>query len=374
MSGGCGIVYLDTVTVNPYQFPDLSRSSAYQCDVNGFSVGAVIANGVGPYSYEIIGSTPSTPSILAGPQSNPVFNINNGTNYTLIRLRAIDACGNASLADASILPLANNGIVITSDCFFQPTTLSVDSIYNSSYTWYKKTTVTDSTLIGTASSYFIPTVLPSDTGIYVCHIVVNSGCIVRTYQYDLQANCTTVLQATQWDLSGLYTDNQVVLHWQTAAGNNVKRFTIERRDDSGHFVPIGALENSAATGTHFQLIDVHPLPGPNFYRLSAQDMGNQISNSNVITIFAARQLPTVSIYPNPVYRMMNILFSNAPLHVYTISLFNSVDQLVSQLSYVNGASGLLQIPRSGTMGTGVYIVEIIDQDTHERFVQKVILQ
>ena len=169
---------------------------------------------MGPFTYEIIGSTPATPSILAGPQSSPLFNINNGTNYSLIRLRALDACGNASLADASILPLANDEIIATSNCFLQPTTLSVDSIYNSTYSWYKKTNITDadSTLIGSASSYYIPTVLPSDTGIYICHIEVNSGCVKRTYIYDLNASCYLILPVTLFDFNGNYIDDKILLN------------------------------------------------------------------------------------------------------------------------------------------------------------------
>ena len=185
----------DTVVITNYLYPNLDRSSAYQCDVNGFSVSAVASNGVGPFTYEIIGSQPTTPDITTGPQSSPIFTINNGSNYSLIRLRALDACGNATLGDASILPLAMNGAVSSLDCLSQPTTLSVDSLYNSSYAWYKKLDVnsTDSILIGTGTSYFIPTVLPSDTGIYVCYVSVNSGCINRTFTFHVNGQCWIIL-------------------------------------------------------------------------------------------------------------------------------------------------------------------------------------
>ena len=135
----CNKYLYDTVVIKTYQFPNLDRSTAYQCDLNGFSVSAVASNGVAPFQYEIIGSTPSIPSIVTGTQSSPIFNINNGNTYSLIRLRAIDACGNATLGDASILPLANNGIMVSNNCFQNPTTLSVDSIFGATYTWYKKT-------------------------------------------------------------------------------------------------------------------------------------------------------------------------------------------------------------------------------------------
>ena len=237
----CNHYFYDTVTILAYQFPDLNRSSAYKCDVNGFSVGAVTSNGVGPFTYEIIGSSPSAPSIIASPQTNPLFNIDNGTDYSLIRLRALDACGNATLGDASILPLAINEIVSTSNCFLEPTTLSVDSIYNSTYSWYKKTNITDadSTLIGSASSYYIPTVLPSDTGIYICHIEVNSGCVKRTYIYDLNASCYTVLPVTLLDFSGKFVDDKILLNWKVNNEANLTNYIIEHKNSYDNFSEIG---------------------------------------------------------------------------------------------------------------------------------------
>ena len=67
---------------------------------------AAVTGGLSPFSYEIIGSVPESPAIVANAQSSPVFSIDNGTTYGLVRLRAIDACGNATINDASVLPLA----------------------------------------------------------------------------------------------------------------------------------------------------------------------------------------------------------------------------------------------------------------------------
>ncbi|HET7116738.1 MAG TPA: hypothetical protein VFI29_09615, partial [Hanamia sp.] len=60
-SDGCHETIYDTVTIPPYQFPSLENSSAYQCDNQGFSIGAVVSGGVPPYTYDIFGSTPASP-------------------------------------------------------------------------------------------------------------------------------------------------------------------------------------------------------------------------------------------------------------------------------------------------------------------------
>ncbi|HEY5408117.1 MAG TPA: T9SS type A sorting domain-containing protein [Ginsengibacter sp.] len=375
---GCSVTYYDTVTIAAYSFPDLSRSSAYQCDIGGFSVGAVISNGVGPFSYEIIGSTPSSPSILAGPQSDPLFNINNGTNYSLIRLRALDACGNASLADASILPLATDEIIATTNCFLQPTTLSVDSIYNSTYSWYKKTNITDtdSTLIGSASSYYIPTVLPSDTGIYICHIEVNSGCLKRTYLYDLNANCYAILPITLIDFNGNYIEDEVLLNWQASNEQNLKRYIIERKNSYNNFSEIGAkyATGNSTTISRYNFLDTKPDPDKNFYRLKLINNDNTYSYSKTILLTGRQSKPQVTVYPNPVKDLLNIEFTNGNNHAYKISLYNSVDQLMKETTFITGINNQLQITRTKAMSTGLYILQIIDETNNEQYTQKVIFR
>ena len=231
INDACGKYFYDTITIKSYQYPNLNRSSAYQCDVNGFTIGAVVSDGLGPFTYEIIGSSPSTPSIIAPPQTNPEFTINNGTNYSLVRLRALDACGNATLQDASILPLANNGITATFNCFQLNSTLTVDTIFNAQYAWFRKANInsTDSVFLDSTYSIYLPFVLPADTGIYICNIKVNNGCINRTFYYNLNGVCSFILPLALENFTGKYAGNKVLLNWKTAPNLDVKKFVVERK-------------------------------------------------------------------------------------------------------------------------------------------------
>ncbi len=189
----CPVKVYDTISVAPYSFPNLQQSTAFQCDNNSFSLGASVTGGSAPFTYEIIGTYPGPASLQVAPQSNPVFNINDGNSYNLIRLRAVDNCGNATLNDVSILPLANIVVSASSNCYSNDVRLSVDSIPNANYAWYRKTSSTDSTLVGTGIDYRISHLLPSDTGIYVCKTSVNSGCLTKVSSYNLTGNCGSIL-------------------------------------------------------------------------------------------------------------------------------------------------------------------------------------
>lgn len=374
-NSGCTINTYDTLTITTYQYPSLSNSTAYQCDNNGFSVGAVASDGVGPFSYEIIGSTPSVPSLVAPPQSDPVFTVNNGTTYSLIRLRALDACGNATLGDVSILPLADNGIKSTLNCFSAPTTLSVDTIYNSSYSWFLKPNQSsaDSVAVSNGFNYYIDDVLPTDTGVYVCHISVNNGCIKRTYYYHLDGSCFLVLPLSLENFSGKFVNENVLLNWKINNSNNDLRQIIVERKTNNDFVEIAYVSPSLQRGeSTYQFIDKNP-GLQNFYRLRLIKNDNSFSYSNIISV--RREINSkIAVYPNPATDFININFYQSDRHTYKISLINILSQKVKEVIFNTEYGTMLQLKRPKDMSGGIYILHFKDINTNEEFSQKIILK
>ncbi len=371
----CNKLLYDTVTIPPYQYPSLARSSAYQCDNNGFSIGSVVSNGVGPFTYEIIGSSPSSPSIISPPQSSPLFNINNGTVYSLIRLRAVDACGNASLEDASVLPLANNGITSTFNCFQLYTTLSVDTLYNSTYSWYKKHTIdgTDSVFIDNTLSIYLPFVLPEDTGLYVCHLNVNSGCIKRSYYYRLDGTCFTYLPVTLTEFNGQYQKNAAVLRWKMATGAGFKRFEIETKVNNS-FRKVGVVQVAVdpPSDAAYSFTDLQPDPLLNSYRLRMVRYNNTAEYSSVISLNRASEKTLANIYPNPVQDIIKIEFREQ--HQYRVKLVNLAGKVLKEMTHYAGFGKTLTINRSGETAGGIYIVKITDLGNNLEQTQKLIFR
>ena len=380
VNDNCNVTLYDTVTILPYNFPNLSKSNAYQCDVNGFSVGAVVLNGVAPFNYEIIGSTPAVPSIVRAPQSNPIFNINNGTNYSLIRLRVVDACGNASLADASILPLSNSGITATYNCFQLGTTLKVDSIYNSTYVWYKKTTLnaTDSTIIASSTSYSIPSILPTDTGWYFCKIVVNSGCIKRTFRYNLNGSCSNFLPITLHEFTGKYVNENIALQWKTNFTPGVLAFEIERKGSGtlDGFEKIGMVNynQNNIVDQYFNFTDQHILNGINYYRLKVVYQNGTVQYSNIINFSKNAMDNSLSVYPNPATESLFIAFKSTKVDNYLISLSNMKGQIVQQTTHSTAHSLIATFNRKKSVGAGIYLLTIMSTTTNQIITHKIIFK
>jgi hypothetical protein len=191
----CGaLVVTDTVVIEAYKFPNLAASRAYQCDNGSISIGATATFGAPPYLYEIIGSVPSTPSIIRPPQASSIFNINPapGVSYTQVSLRVVDGCGNGALQDVGFTPIVNPIIHITSNCFYELALMSVDPTPNATYTWYKRTTEVpkDSVLVQMGgNSIEFASLAPADAGLYICETNFNAGCAKRISYFNITGDC-----------------------------------------------------------------------------------------------------------------------------------------------------------------------------------------
>jgi hypothetical protein len=365
----CNLHLYDTVTVRIYLYPILSGSNAYQCDNNGFSVSVNVQGGVAPYTYEIIGSTPASPAIITAPQASPVFSVNNGTNYSLIRLRVIDGCGNASLYDVSVLPLANFIVTANSaECFNNSLTLRVDSIANAVYTWYKRKVPNDSIIVGTGSTYFIPNLLAADTGQYFCRVVVNNGCLVKQASYVVKGNCYKILPNNDILLSGQKQNNYNQLYWNKGADNS-KDYSLQRSAESstGYQTINTTLANGALS---YSFADASPVNGDNYYRLKITNLDNTFKYSNIALI--KNTTFNISFYPNPVNAVLYISVMNKASKSYLVEINNIMGQKIMAQIFNRIQNAVINYPRSSVMAPGVYTITVTDLGNNEKQTYKLI--
>lgn len=351
----CNKHIFDTVLVRPYVFPQLTGTNAYQCDDNSFQVAVSVTNGMAPYQYEIIGSEPASPSIITPPQASPNFTINNGAIYSLIRLRVVDACGNASLYDVSVLPLGNFIVFAdTSECFGHSLTLRVDSIPNATYAWYKRIPPNDSILLGTGPSLYFANLTQADTGRYFCKIVVSNGCIIKYANYILTGFCTGVLPAglslageKQWARNKLY--------WNNTSGT-AQNYSLEKslRDDFRDAICI----HRAASGIQQQytFYDTDPAPGKNYYRLRMIQAGGGLEYSNIICI--NNLYMGIQVYPNPVKSSFYVAIKNTKPKNYVLELYNATGKRMSHTACMVNQESVVEIIRTAQMNRGVYFLVI----------------
>ncbi len=368
----CSNYVYDTFNLQQYQYPAMNQSSAYQCNNNSFNLNTTATGGITPYTYEIIGSTPSSPSIVQGPQASPLFNINNGTNYSVVRLRVIDFCGNATINDVSILPLGNTIITASSNCYYNNVTLSVDTIPNATYTWYRKTSPVDSVLVGSSQTYNIPYLLPADTGVYVSVVSVNSGCLTKIASFNVNGACgAAVLASNGIAFSGKPDNDNVQLNWTTDKGFEAVKFIIERSTDGRNFTAIGTVNASANSqgGSQYFFTDLGAPAGKIYYRLVIIKQGNASAYTKIIAVTKTAKVH-VSVTPNPVPDAFTIHFQQTPGGSYNVQLVSADGKLMLSNTYRihTGESKIIQRP--GKMSPGVYYLVIKNTATNESDVIK----
>lgn len=373
----CSSTLSDTVVVPPYTFPGLDRSAAYQCNDNSFTISASASGGVSPFAYAIIGSVPAAPAVNTAEQASPLFSINTGAQYSLIRLRAIDACGNSALADVDILPLQNTIVSASANCFNQGSTLSVNTVPNAAYAWYYKPsdTASDSTLVGTDTIYTIANVTAADTGVYVNRMSINSGCLTQLSYFHLDGSCNGMfLLPLSVVLSGQVDgDGSNLLTWVGTGDASVQQYIVERSAVSGgDFVALGPVDVVAGGGGYL-FRDVSPVAGTNFYRLHIVRSGGNASYSNVVALSSGGSALVVSVFPNPVTTELNVSIAGAQSGRYRLALYTSTGQCVYSGEQTL-QTGSVVIRRTTNMVPGIYMLRVDGQEAGSGRVFKVLLQ
>jgi hypothetical protein len=365
----CNGKLYDTVTVSPYAYPTPGHSAVYQCDNNGFSLSADVRNGVSPYSFQIIGSVPETPTIVTAAQANPVFSINNGTTYSLIRLRTIDACGNATLSDVSVLPLQNFSVRVSDSCFYQNITLQVDTIPNASYTWYKKTTPTDSLLLDSGVSYNLPFFQPEQIGLYECKLNVNNGCLERMASFNLTGECYQVLPTT-FLLNAKKSGNNNQLLWNNPNQQGITKYIVERKQSNeSKFYGIGTVP--VQNGTSYIFNDINFQGGSTQYRLKVVYV-NKTEYSNLVVLKASSS--EIVVYPNPVRNEFRISLNSVRPTDYKIELISANGQLLYTTEARNILSTTLSYKRDSNIKAGIYLLRITDKSKNRTEIRKLVFE
>jgi hypothetical protein len=361
INNSCNITVFDTVKVTFYQYPSLQNSVLYRCDDNSFNITAVTTAGLGPNMYEIIGSFPAFPSIVTAPQSNPQFKIDNGSAYSLVRLRVVDACGNASINDISLVPSVN--LFITSDggCMNKEVTLSVDTIANASYRWYKKITATDSLLVDSLPNHYISTVTPADTGLYVCYVNINNGCISRVSSYRLTGFCDSVLSDASFILYTRKKNTKVLLEWKMKNQTGVKEFIAERR--KGNNTAYLQIAKQTPRFDHFwyKTTDSTDTNVKYFYRIKAIKEDGTILYSNIAVAEGNNTEAGITAYPNPAASFVMLKLNNKLPGEYQIRIMDLNGRIVAEQTIAAAVQELVKIKRPNQIISGTYLLSIVNK-------------
>ena len=145
-----------------------------------------------------------------------------------------------------------------------------------------------------------------------------------------------LLPVTLLDFAGRYSDNTVVLSWNTEREINTKYFTIEKSFDQVSFISLPNVIASGNAQNNYQYTDRSSLSGINYYRLKMVDADGRFTYSKIIAI-AAPASNAIMVFPNPVNDKLFIRLTNigSPTE---ISIADAKGTVIKQLQLRPGAS------------------------------------
>ncbi|MEM6967155.1 MAG: T9SS type A sorting domain-containing protein, partial [Bacteroidota bacterium] len=167
--------------------------------------------------------------------------------------------------------------------------------------------------------------------------------------------------------TGVDKGDYIQLKWSTVDEKKNRGFEVEKMNEDGEWIAIGAVEGS---GTYplekvYTFEDNNPIPGANIYRLNAVDYFGKSEYTEPIKVNVGfgPLTPNINIYPNPVQE--TVTFENATGEV---KISNSVGQIVKVVNIVDSKQ---QIDVSD-FDQGIYFVQFqtLTQAVTKQFVKK----
>lgn len=194
-------------------------------------------------------------------------------------------------------------------------------------------------------------------------------------------NSDLPVELMRFDAQRLNAD-KVQLNWSTATEINNKGFYVERMlDTEDEFEAVAYLEGQGNTVlvTNYQVIDDNSYTGIAYYRLRQVDFDGTVTYSEIkavegVAITSKNHYIDVSIYPNPIYKDLNVRFNKLPKGVKTaqVEIRNLNGQLMQSFSAAVQSYKVLDIEVSN-LTPAMYVLSI-ELDNKQSIIQKFVKQ
>lgn len=361
------------VTIQPYTYPNLTKSKFYTCGDNTETVVAGVENGAAPFLYSIRRKGAAT---FGSPRSNNVFTGLNPSNVYEIQVR--DACGNNSIKEISAEGILNMPQISGSfNCFNNTNAtrgvLSVNEVIGAQYEWKDETdTVIGNTrelelsALQTGKTYTITVSIPGRN---------NQSCIVASNSATIETtSClnASILPVELTKFTGYKIGETIQLIWKTANEQNHQRFEIQRSQNGLTWQTIGStIENGdSSSEKRYQFGDTKPNNGLNYYRLVSISTNGEKEFSKILSFqFDTIQKKSI-VLKNPIQRGEDLFIQlGNPYEEYHIQVYSSSGQFILDQNIFGRRTA--QIP-TNQLSKGLHLLIISKKNSEKEFLKFII--
>lgn len=175
-------------------------------------------------------------------------------------------------------------------------------------------------------------------------------------------------------------DHNIQLDWSVNNEEATNTYEIQISYDGRNFISVGqtaspyAAEGATAKYHHQYLLN-QAAAGKLYFRIRQKDAAGQSTYSPIRVINLDEKGPAgLVIYPNPVKRTVSLQFDKVLNSRLAIDIISASGQLLQQYMMKANNSGLLQFMLASPLTPGVYYLRVRDQNTNQRYLQKLLVQ
>lgn len=152
--------------------------------------------------------------------------------------------------------------------------------------------------------------------------------------------------------------NKALLRWTTSNEANSSHFIVERSADGMHYTSIGTVPARNTNGSnYYNLTDIQPIAGLNYYRLKMVDKDNTFQYSPIRKINFNNAGDDIMLYPNPVIN--STLFVASSGNCTRALLYDATGKLIKTFA-LQGRSNTLNL---AGIAKGVYQLKVFTNDS-----------
>jgi hypothetical protein len=205
----------------------------------------------------------------------------------------------------------------------------------------------------------------------------SSGTAISDYTSDFSPfgfgsqNGGNALPIELLSFTGEVFESNVILDWEVASQVNNERFIVERSIDAKDWELVGDVIGAGNTNSEYsyRLIDVNPIVGTSYYRLTQVDFNGKSESFYPIKVYVENTIGLV-ISPNPVKGDLHLFAGEDLRGITDIAIFNILGEIVYEETFegrfnkfnvnlrdMKKGSYIMKINNSLKQGTLKFIIE-----------------
>ena len=157
---------------------------------------------------------------------------------------------------------------------------------------------------------------------------------------------------------------KVNLYWQTSAEVNSDYFEVEKSADLNRWSSIDrvAANQNAAVALDYTSVDLHPVNGPNYYRLKQVDQDGSFTYSKVVTAYFKKEGFQMKVFPNPFRNQITLSLNTETRRNLQLKVFNAVGQQMHSANIRLERGTAASRIATDNWGEGIYYLNVWDEN------------